>query len=336
VVGYTSSWGAGSKEVLFVKFDSHGNMEQVNTFGHTGIEVGMSVCEADDGGFMICGYTNSFGYGEFDVYVIKTDSDGNGEWAEMYGGALTDIGNAIIKTSSGNYVINGSSGTYGSGNMNFWAFEIDPDGVQQWEENFGLGSDFDWGKGICETADGGFALVGDSDTHGADLLDVMLIKTDDYGFEDWRYKISRSVFYDYGNSICQTSDGGFIICGATKYTNTQKNDIYMIRTNSNGNVLWTGTYGGSESDWGSSMCITNDDDYVIVGHTESFGAGKYDVYLMKLQGDPVSVDEDETLIPESASLEQNYPNPFNNKTTITFSVKENEEAQLEIYDLYGR
>jgi hypothetical protein len=85
-----------------------------------------------------------------------------------------------------------------------------------------------------------------------------------------------------GISLIQTSDGGYAIAGATKSFGAGEWDVYVVKLNANGNLQWTKTIGGPKDDYGNSLIQTSDGGYAIAGHIESFGAGEWDVYVVKL------------------------------------------------------
>jgi hypothetical protein len=148
-----------------------------------------------------------------------------------------------------------------------------------WTKSYeGIGKNY--GYSVKQTLDSGFIIAGTIDSLGAGGYDAFLIKTNANGDTIWT-KSYGSTGDDYGYSVKQTLDSGFIIAGAMDILGAQAGDAFLIKTNSTGDTLWTKTYGGDSSDYATSVELTSDGGYIITGYTKSFGAGKYDVYLIK-------------------------------------------------------
>ncbi len=279
IAGYTCSFGAGYADVYLIKTDAYGNVEWTKTYGGSDYDFGYSVQQTQDGGYIIAGKTCSFGAGGYDVYLIKTDANGNVEWTKTYGGGSDDCGFSAQQAQDGGFIIAGGTWSFGAGGYDVYLIKTDANGNVEWTKTYG-GSSYDCGFSVQQTKDGGFIIAGYTCSFGAGYADVYLIKTDAYGNVEWTKTYGGSS-YDYGKSVQQTQDGGFIIAGYTCSFGAGGADVYLIKTDANGNVEWTKTYGGSDEDYGFSVQQTQDDGYIIAGRTYSFGAGGEDVYLIK-------------------------------------------------------
>jgi hypothetical protein len=291
VLGYTTSFGAGSKDVYLVKLDREGNEIWCETYGGTSWDVGTGICEAGGGNFYICGFTHSFGIGEEDVYLIKIDQDGNEIWSRRFGGFRIDMANSIHGTPDGGCLIGVTSGSY-SANTDFCLMKIDADGMQEWRKTYSAsgshGHGFDWCKSSSATADGGIVMTGYSDCN--DLMDIVVVKTDKEGNEQWLQSFGNNPFYDYGNAVCQSGDG-YIVTGITKSmtkpTDAKRriydNDILIMELDANGNIRNKQTIGGIHSDWANAIHMTQGGNVLVCGHTENGNTGSLDVCLMKIR-----------------------------------------------------
>jgi len=281
VAGSTHSFGAGLSNIFLIKTDADGDTVWTRIFGGFNCEFGSSVQQTDDGGYIVTGSTMSFGAGDSDVYLIKTDANGDTLWTRTYGGVNRDDGNDVQQTQDGGYIITCETWSYGAGEEDVYLIKTDINGDALWTRTFG-GFNCDEGLSVRQTSDGGYIIVGGSNSYVSQPwhYDVYLIKTDVEGNALWMRTFGGDQG-DIGYSIQQTPDEGYIIAGGTVSYGAGGFDVYLIKTDAVGDTLWTRAYGGSNSEEGYSVQLTIDGGYIIAGYTYSYGAGNKDVYVIK-------------------------------------------------------
>ena len=339
IVGKTNSFGAGYSDIYLVKTDSIGDSLWTKTYGGINIDCGYSVAQTSDGGYIIAGKTNSFGSGNYDVYIIKTDSLGDTVWIKTFGGTDDDYGRSVALTLDGGYIIAGKTYSFGAGLDDVYLVKTDSLGDTIWTKTFGDTSN-EHGRSVVQTSDGGYIITGGTASFGSGYSDVYLIKTDLMGNTTWTKTYGGSV-NESGNSVTQTSGGGYIIAGVTTSFGSRNYDVYLIKTDSLGDTLWTKTYGGTNGDMAFSISQTFDKGYIITGLTNSFGASSIDIYLIKTDssGNVTGIKEEEDQRHKTRDMRLFcHPNPFTTSTIIhlTGIGHSAEGKELKVYDITGR
>ena len=385
VVGLSYSSAAGESDVYLIKTDLNGNVLWIGIYGGTGADCGYAVRQTSDGGYIIAGYTDSFGAGDYDVYLIKTDPNGDTSWTKTYGGPHDDCGYSIQETLDSGYVVVGYTDAESLGlyyNRDVYLLKINGEGDTIWTRRIYADTEFyDEGYSVQQTSDGGYIITGTSGplstgvylvktgangdilwTQGfgeqysacgcsvqetadsgyivagymytaLNMTDVYLIKTNENGDAIWE-KIHGGADFDVGYSIQQTADSGYVIAGYTWSFGAGKADVYLIKIDADGDILWTMTCGGTDSEEGRSVRQTSDSGYIITGYTNSFGAGNYDVYLIKT-GPETAIQEIHS--PRRALfISQSRPNPFDVRTFIEYELPQSSNVHITIYSLPGR
>lgn len=284
IAGATGPFGTGNTDVYLIKTDPNGILQWQKTFGSSNNECGLSVQQTTDGGYIIAGYTYPPTAEDMDVYLIKTEPNGNSQWQKIFVGINWEYSDSVQQTSDGGYIIAGMTASYGVAYTDVCLIKTDPNGNIQWKKKFG-GISSDAGHSVQQTSDGGYIIAGSTSSFGAGWSDVYLVKTDPNGNKQWQNTFGGSD-YDMAYSVQQTSDGGYIVSGLAGAINSSPirgADVYIIKTDPNGNSLWQKTFGESNyTDIAYSAQQTADGGYVITGYTHSYGAGRSDVYLIKL------------------------------------------------------
>lgn len=264
-----------------VVIDDSTSLGWSKTYGGASEDSAYSVCPSGDGGFVFAGSTKSSGAGEYDVYVVKTDGDGNEIWSKTYGGESNDGGKSVCSAGDGSFIIAGYTKSFGAGEDDVYLIKIDGNGNEIWSKTYG-GTAGDAARSVYPVTDGGFIVAGYTASSGAGKKDAYLIKVNNNGDEIWS-KTFGSDRSETGHSVQQTADGGFIVAGYAEIINVfvPQNDIYLLKTDHNGNQLWTKTFGGGKNESGSSVRQTSDGGFIIAGITFSYGLGNHDAYLIR-------------------------------------------------------
>jgi hypothetical protein len=261
-----------------VKTDEFGNMEwnQIHAGGAQTDEP-RSLVVMSDGGYAIGGYTDSFGAGDNDFWLVKTNEYGEVKWNRTYGGTEEDRASSLVATSDGGCAMAGFTRSFGAGENDFWLVKIDASGNVEWNQTYG-GTDYDSASSLVVTSDGGYAIAGRTSSFGSGIQDCWLIKTDNYGNMEWDQTYG-GLEDDSASSLVATSDGGYAIAGATNVFGD--GNFWLIKTDRHGNVEWNQTYTEPNSVWTWSLISTSDGGYAILGNTVSSGAGSSDFWLVK-------------------------------------------------------
>jgi hypothetical protein len=349
VAGQTASSGAGGDDVYLVRVDAAGATLWTRTYGGTGNDAANAMVAVDAGGFVIAGSTASFGNGQEDYYLLRVDSAGDTLWTRTYGGADRDFAYSLVETADEGFIVGGASLSYGAGNWDAYLVRTDADGIVDWTRTYG-GYSSDGCHGLLACSGGGFFFTGSTHSFGAGNFDVYLVRALADGTPAWT-RTYGGPGIDSGNACQPTADGGFIIAGDTSSFGVGESDVYVLRIEADGDTLWTCSYGRGASnngDWSMAIRPTLDHHLVIAGQSETFGNGRMDVWLLKIDDAtlPTGIEGEESgagrvTSPDPVApvvlLGPGSPNPFAIATTIPYRVQvPGVSVRLRIYDLHGR
>jgi len=249
-------------------------------YGGANADQANSIQQTSDGGYIVAGFSQSYTYGGKDFAIYKLDSSGNKVWFKHYGGANDDEGKSIQQTSDGGYIVAGWTQSYTYGFHDFAIFKLDSSGNKTWFKHYG-GTSSDLGYCIEQTSEGGYVVTGNtrSYTHGSS--DFAIYKLDSNGNKIW-FKHYGGASGDYGYSIQQTTDGGYIVAGYCSSYTYGGEDFAIYRLNSSGNKVWFKHYGGGLNDYAQSIQQISDGGYVVAGYTHSYTYGNSDYAIYKL------------------------------------------------------
>ncbi|MGB3340865.1 MAG: hypothetical protein WBB37_05235 [bacterium] len=234
------------------------------TYGGVDPDVGLAVQQTSDNGYIITGWTRSFGAGGADIYLIKADSLGDTLWTRTYGGVLDDQGLSVQQTFDNGYIIAGWTASFGGGDIDIYLVRTDSSGDTLWTGTYGS-VDRDKGNAVLQIADGGFIVAGSYTWFGS--ADVSLMRVAPNNCPIWWFNYGGD-YHDYGYAVQATSDGGYIITGETRSFGPgtpDKSNVYIIKTDADGDTMWTRTYGTVENEVGYAVRQATDNGYIIVG-----------------------------------------------------------------------
>ncbi len=293
---------AGARDFWMSKLDGSGNISWQKSYGFSGADDGISIIQTNDNGYLLTGVIDvsaSGGQGNSkttlakrhaggDYWVIKLNAAGNKQWSRYFGGTFTDTPYDAIQTEDNGYIIVGSSDSNdvdiknNKGSYDFWIIKISETGTLIWEKSFG-GSEVDEAQAITKSSDGNYVIIGDTRSSDLDVsknkgaADLWMIKISPSGTLIWEKTFGGSSF-DSGCSISNTQDDGFIISGSSRssdgdLTNNQgQNDVWVLKTNNQGDLQWQKTIGGSNIDFAFDSIELDNGTVITVGESASSDA----------------------------------------------------------------
>ena len=276
VAGETWSFGAGSGDVWVLKLDGYGNIQWQKTYGGVNTDLAYSIQQTSNG-YIVAGATESFGTANVDVWVLKLDSRGNVVWQKRYGGMEQDLAYSIQQTSDGGYIVAGMSEPFKADDSKPWVIKLNNQGEVVWQRVYD-GISKGWAYSVQQTSDGGCIIAG---LIVENNNDAWVLKLNSKGDIVWQKKFGGRG-YDLARSVLQTSDGGYVVVGETSSFGAGSNDIWVMKLDSSGDIVWQKTFGGKSQDAGWAALQTADGEYVVAGFTESFGTGLSDIWVLKL------------------------------------------------------
>lgn len=272
VAGSTTSFGNGGTDAYILKTDSMGVPLWHKTFGGINIDKAYSIQQTLDSGLIIAGFTNSFGLGGYDFYVIKTNKTGEIIWTKNYGGSDWEFAYSIEQTSDQGYIIAGSTYGFGKGNEDMYLVKINSIGDTLWTKTYGGEMD-DEARSVKQTGDGGYILTGFTKSMGDSLGDIYTVKTDANGDTLWTYKY-QTLSEDFSYDVIESYTGEFIIGGKTKSTIDDFERI-IIKLSPLGMEVNATIYIGPEEDGINSIVESAEGYLAFTGYTYSYGFGPF-------------------------------------------------------------
>ncbi len=346
----------GQNDAWVIKLSAAGSIEWQKALGGSLQEIGESIRQTADGGYIVA--VNTFStdgditnnHGGLDAWVVKLSASGIIEWKKTYGGSQQDTAYCIQPTSDGGYIMvgdtfsNDGDVTDNRGSGDVWVVKLSEVGAIEWQRTYG-GTAGDWGRSIIQTTEGGYLVgagsrstdINITNNHGSD--DIWLLKLSSSGILEWQKSFGGSGYESIQN-VQQTANGSYIIAGDTFSNdgditeNKGTSDAWLLKVSSTGSLVWQKTLGGSSLDHSGAVIALTGGGYLMTGKTYSNNGdiiqnyGSQDAWLVQLDSDLGNVGF------ESTSF-RIFPNPA--KMFLNIDLPDHESIQkLTIYDVLGQ
>lgn len=369
IAGYSGSDDVDVKDhneaddIWIVKLGGDSAIKWSMSLGGSSNDHSYSVRPTFDGGYIIVGTSSSTdsmivdNHGSSDYWVVKLDSNSASEWSRSFGGSASDFGSSIQQTSDSGYIIAGESnsndgnitGHHGERDISdYGIIKLSKDGSIDWQRSLG-GTEHDGATDIRQTADGGYIVVGFSGSTDGDVNghfaanDMWVVKLTSGGSIEWDRSLGGTE-YDEANSVCETTDGGYVIAGATFSDdgNVSFNhggyDYWLVKLSNTGILEWERSYGGSQQDLAYSLQQTTDGGFIVAGYSKSNDGdvtgnhGGSDFWIVKLSPEnPSSVGDEPTALHPALIT----PNPAQTDALLTLESNEEGICEVQIISVTG-
>ncbi len=342
------SWDAGfpREDALLIKLDSNGNEIWSKYFGYNHRDQGLSVKEISEGGYIFTGFTRQPG-DLGNIYIVRTDEQGNEIWSNNFGTEYVDFGLDVIPTNDNCFLLVGTAGGfynpvefyYQNHDADIILLKVNDSGEEIWRNYFG-GDSHEMAYSI-KKAENGYYIFGVTQSIGAGSFDNYLIKIDYEGNELWS-KTYGGEDFEYGRSMDISADGSLYLFGTTNSLGTTNSpDMYLIKTDENGNEIWSLIIGGADSEYGYSVKATPDGGCALLGETKSYGMGGQDIYFLKVDSigniEIFSNMEDTNMEDTNKFRISLFPNPMDDFANIVIHPIDNsKDFEINIFDINGK
>ncbi|HOY30312.1 MAG TPA: T9SS type A sorting domain-containing protein [Bacteroidales bacterium] len=264
------------------ELNAYGDTLWLNHYGTDSLEYANQIIQTVDGGYATVGYSSGCYSNYRNIYLVKTTNTGVVSWTKQIGGQGRENGTAIVQNVSGEYFIGGTSSYNSNGLLDFYLVKTNVNGDTLWTKKYG-GSQSEEANSMRQTSDGGFILSGYSESFSFGSKDFYVVKTNSAGDTLWTKHYGGSLA-EISKSVRQSSDGGYIMTGYSQSFGISTENMYVVKTNSLGDTLWTKTYGqAGRYSWGNDIIQTTDGGYAVTGFIETASTyGGFDLYLVKI------------------------------------------------------
>lgn len=316
--------GCTHDDIFLLKTNSSGVLQWVNVFGGGGDEAGNGVQRTSDNGYIITGRTNSFGAGQYDGFLLKTDINGALSWWYTYGDSGDDLFRSVHQTSDGGYVASGTTTSYGNGAQGY-VVRVNSTGGLMWGRQFG-GAQLEYMWAVRQTSDGGYITVG-TEVSYTTTPDILMLKMDNTAAFAWARTYGFNSSWDEALSVKEACDNSLIVSGYVQGAGSGFGGVnaYMLKTNSFGNKTWSRAYGGAGTEMGWNVIQTLDGGFAFTGQTTSAAFGNNDVYVVKTEQNGLSSCRDTAIVEltTSQTITLNSVTPLRSRINMSCGINAN-------------
>ena len=329
------------EDLWVVKTDGSGNIQWEQTFGTSNKnDWGEDILESYDGCIVVTGTQNDDG-DNAKAMLRKYSSDGELMWSNIFSSSNYNEGISLIETSDNNFVFVGFSGT-SHGAYKHFMVKADAEGNQIWKKRFGNNTQQSLNS-VCEAPEGGYVATGYCNNYE----DVYIVKYSMDGDQEWDWVIDASDSHDWdtdqANDIIPASNGGYYILGSTSVYpgSAGQDDLWLLKTDEDGDTLWTEIIGGEYWDYGQSIIELDNGELILAGTTDSYtdypnNPYDTDAWLISYTPEIMNVIDADLGSYSDYKLYTAYPNPFNLATTLRYDLPVDGLVNITIYDMKGR
>ena len=262
-------------------------------YGGANLDKCNDVTNTPDGGYIIAGESKNSD-GDQSIILTKTNAQGHITWSKMYMNGVFEMPNSVLNAPNGGYVVAGERYPAVGPSELAYIFQVDKNGVLQWQRIFDSGGNMAEALAAKNTKDGGYIIGGRAErtivatniflNMSSEIRYLYLLKINGQGDPVWskKYNTGEQIRMTRANDVFSCDDGGFIVAGEFQHNTVRKDlDMGLVKVDKLGAIVWAKQFGGSKMDAGTEVVQTQDGGFVLGGETESFGAGKLDICLVK-------------------------------------------------------
>lgn len=291
-VGYANVYFPPVPEVFVTRLSPSGDLLWKKLYGDKSLpDYGTALTTLENGNhFVIAGYTLHDSLNK-QAYIFRIDNDGKLQWELRFGGDGDDEINDLFPNTDSTLIVVGSSNSFGDGSMDVYMANVSVQGEVIWStalpDAFGLDNT---GQSVIQTQDGGYAIIGTAQNPNNDnSLDLYLAKVSASGSLEWD-EYYGGTNLDRGFDLVELDNGDLILCGATRSFGAGSDDVYYLRTNSQGDVTWEKYWGGLTGDLGKGIVYDGNNTLAISGKSETQTIPQGNMLLLKtdLNGEPLN------------------------------------------------